>query len=110
MTDTLLPCPFCGRLPYAGVTDYSDHQFVAICKECPISPSTFSYSIKDVINTWNTRAPHPAEKALRELVCLLDKVYEKPSFIGTTIATRKAYSSSYENAMKKAKEVLKDDK
>lgn len=59
MTDTLLPCPFCGHGPtvYGQETPHSPAwKLIRVCCSCGASGPNFA-TTKDAIAAWNRRAP-----------------------------------------------------
>ena len=59
MDEELLPCPFCGVVPYIADVDDDLQEYWVRCRnpECNVRPATHIRRSKEtVIRYWNTRA------------------------------------------------------
>ena len=73
ISETLLPCPFCGGKPQLIIAPNGIPCYGIACKECHVMIGTNRYGVTDfyrtpveAANVWNSRADIPVKITIKE--------------------------------------------
>ena len=72
MSETLLPCPFCGGEAHVGWTDFDSGVIFVECETCGMycEPKDCYANEPKAIEAWNTRAEKSCKQTRKEGLCV----------------------------------------